>query len=241
MSWVSVGVAGGSALLNGWRALKSNQADKAAAREGASLRRPFYQIQPEYFQNRNIAEATAGQGFSSAEKQAMDQQRERGLTTSIGALEEMGGGVNDLSHLGQVFTDSLTSEAAEDAKLHLQNIKFFTDANKDVAAQKNIQWGVNELQPYESKLKEIQDRRTAAQTNRSSAIDATIGSLSAAATGINTASLKTPGASTPAKRDLGPYSAQFGLADVGGTGFNDPASQFSVLNPLAASNVQAGM
>lgn len=241
MSWVSVAVGGASLGMSAYKAIKSGQQDKEAAKEGSALRRPFYQIQPEYQQNRNLAASMAGQGFSSAEKQSMDQQRERGLTTSIGALEQTGGGPNDLSRLGQVFTDSLTSEAGQDAQLHLQNIKFFTDANKDLAGQKTIQWGVNEKEPYETKLKEIQDRRIAAQTNQNNAINEGIGSATAMATGINSSlATRTPGGQSAPQRDLGPYSGNFGLADVGGTGFNDPASQFSVLNPLAASNVIAG-
>jgi len=235
-SWASVAVAGGSALLSGYKALKAGQADKEAAREGAALRRPFYQIQPEYQQNVNVAKEMAGQGFSSAETTAMNQQRERGLSSSILAEQEGGGGPNEGARLAQVFSDSLTSQAAQDAQLHMQNIKFFTDANKDLAGQKNTQWAVNELQPFETKLKEIQDRRIAAQTNQNNAINDVIGSASAAATGIS-GFMKTNPAKAPATPDLGPYSRNFGLADTGATGFNDPAAGYNVLNPNAAAGV----
>jgi hypothetical protein len=230
-SWVSVGVAGGSALLSGYKFLKSKSQDKSAAAEGAALRRPSYQIQPEYYENRNIAAQQATGGLSSAEKTYAGEQRERGLSSSLEALKQTGGGPNDFSQLSHVFDDSLKSQSALDAQLHLKNINFFTQTNKDLAGQKTTQRAVNELQPYETKLKEIQDRRIAAQTNENNAINEEIGSLSAGATGFNSFMKTNPaGATSPPGPAASPYNRTFGLADTGGGVAGSPASQFPTID-----------
>lgn len=209
MAWVSVGVGAISLGSSVYKGLKANSADKAAAQEGAATKRPFYNIPNEYIENRNIAAGQAQGGLSAAEKSYMGEQRERGLGSSLQALKETGGGPNDFAQLNHVFDDSLKSQGALDAQLHMKNIEFFTNANKDLAGQKATQFGINELQPYESKLKEIQDRRIAAQTNENNAVGEGIGSLSAIATGLNSRNPNARGGGRP--RTPSPYTRTFGL------------------------------
>lgn len=227
-----------SLLSSGYKALKANSADKQAAKEGASLRRPFYQIPQEYIENRNIAAEQAQQGLSSAEKSYMGEQRERALGSSLEALGEAGGGPNDFAQLGKVFEDSLKSQAAMDAELHMKNIDHFANANKDLAGQKVTQWGVNELQPYESKLKEIQDRRIAAQTNRNNAIDEGIGTLSALGTTLNSRNPSLGGANPGSGGSPSPYSRTFGLANPGGVA-GSPAAGFPSISTDAPNILNA--
>jgi hypothetical protein len=238
MSWVSVGVAGVSAGISLYKGLHAESQDRKAAREAASLKRPFYSIPTEDLVNRNIAEGEAQQGLTSAEKLYAGEQRERGLATSTRALSETGAGVNQFGELNQVFSDSLKSQSALDAQLHKQNIDAFTKANSEISAQKGIQFGINELQPYESKLKEIQDRRIAAKTNENNAVNEGIGALSAGATGVNSyLSAKTPW--TPPD-DATPYNRTFGLADTGGGAASSPAAAITTIDPNAAAGVVAG-
>jgi hypothetical protein len=231
LSWASVAVSAVGVGSSIYKGLKANSADKAAAREGASLKRPFYQIPEEYIQNRNILGQQAQGGLSADEKNYMGEQRERGLSSSLEALKQTGGGPNDFAQLNQVFGDSLKSQAALDAQLHMKNIEFFTNANKDLAGQKATAFGINELQPYESKLKEIQDRRIAAQTNENNAIDEGIGSLSAVATGLNSRNPRY-GNTNPGSASLSPYSRTFGLANPGGVA-GSPAAGFPSINTNA--------
>lgn len=239
MSWASVAVTGSQVGFDVYKAIKANQQEKQAAKEAANLRRPFYQIQPEYYENKNMAATMAGSGFTSAEKTAMNEEQERGLSSSLGALEESGAGPNDVSQLNRIFSDSLTNTAAEDARLHMEHIKFFTDTNKDLATQKTIQWGVNEKEPFETKLNELQQRRTAAQTNLNNAVEEGIGSLSAGATSLNSYFMNKPPMSAASQPDLAPYSRNFGLADTGGTGFSSPASQMGTMSTTAPSSALA--
>jgi hypothetical protein len=234
MSWVSVGVAGVSAGISLYKGLRAESQDRKAAREGASLKRPFYSIPTEDIVNRNIAEGQAQQGLSSAEKQYAGEQRERGFASSARALSETGASVNQFGELSHIFDDSLKSQSALDAQLHKSNIDAFTKANSDISAQKGIQFGINELQPYESKLKEIQDRRIAAKTNENNAVNEGIGALSAGATGVNSA-LKTSAGTTEPPMTATPYNRTFGLADTGGLA-GSPASGVSSIDPNSFSS-----
>lgn len=230
MSWVSVGVAGTSLGISAYKYFHAQSEDKKAAREGNSLRRPAYQIPGEYIENRNIAKEMAGQGLTSAEKQYAGEQRQEGLSSSLSALKQTGGGPNDFSGLNKIFDDSLKSQSAMDAQQHMQNIQFFTKTNEDVAGQKGIQWGVNELQPYESKLKEIQDRRIAAKTNENNAVNEGLDSASAAATSYNSyVKNKTGKTSEPDYSNLKPYNRTFGLENIGATA-GSPAANFGTLD-----------
>jgi hypothetical protein len=231
-TWATVAVAGVSTGISVYKGLHAASEDKKAAREGAAMKRPFYSVPSEDIINRNIWGQSAEQGLSSAEKQYAGEQRERGLATSAHALSETGAGVNQFGELDQVFADSLKSQSALDAQEHKQNIDMFTKANSEISAQKGIQFGINELQPYESKLKEIQDRRTAAKTNENNAINEGLGSASAAATGINSyLSTKQPPAEKPG---ASPYNRTFGLANTGATG-GSPAADFTTVDPNSFS------
>lgn len=232
MSWISVGVGAVSLGTSIYKGFKAKSQDKAAAREGAATKRPFYSVPSEDIINRNIAGNMAGQGLSSAEKQYAGEQRERGLSSSAHALSETGAGVNQFGELNHIFDDSLKSQSALDAQEHKGNIDFFTKTNSEVAAQKGIQFGVNEMQPYESKLKEIQDRRIAAKTNENNAVNEGIGSLSAAATSYNSY-LKTRGETKNAQTNFPstPYNRTFGIENTGGGTAGSPAAGFGSIDP----------
>lgn len=229
-TWVSVGVAGVSAGVSLYKGIKAHSADKAAEREGSAMKRPFYSVPSEDIINRNIWGEQAGQGLSSGEKQYAGEQRERGFSSSAHALSETGASVDQFGELSHIFDDSLKSQSSLDAQLHKQNIEMFTKENSDVSAQKGIQFGINELQPYESKLKEIQDRRIAAKTNENNAVDEGIGSLTAAATGINSSLKKNSGTTEQPAMTATPYNRTFGLADTGGA-VGSPAAGVSSIDP----------
>jgi hypothetical protein len=182
----AIGVIGGVASLgySVYKDVKAGQENKAATAEGNNLRRPFEQIQPEYYQNKNIATEQAFSGLPVDTKNLLQQQREKAFGTSSDALARSGGNPNDYARLNKIFDDSLLSEAAQDSQFHMENIKYLTGINKDLAGQKTTQWGVNEYQPFESKLKEIQDRKIAAKQNQNNAINEGIGSISAITTAV---------------------------------------------------------
>src|SRR5258707_11938631 len=129
--------------------------DKA---ELASLHRPFMKVQSEYEQNKNIAAAEAGGGLTSASKDLYESESQRGLGASVSALLQGGGDMNMISSIFDKYNRNTAGLAAEDSQAHQKNIEHFMGVNKDLASQKTTQFVVNELQPYENKLKELTQR-----------------------------------------------------------------------------------
>lgn len=164
--------------------LDSVKKEKQAAKELSRLKPAFYKIQDEYFQNKNLAEGMAMSGLPQSSKDYADIERQRGLSTGIGALVQSGASPNDISQLLGTYNLSVDRTAAEDAQAKLENIKYFMNTNKDLAGQKTIQWSYNEELPYERKLKDITKRREAAEANKWAGLNLAIGATSALGTGM---------------------------------------------------------
>jgi len=182
-----VGIAGGVASL-GFSAAKyfgSKHQDKMAQAEGNALKRPFEKISDEYFQDKNIAEEqAAGGGLPIDTQNYLQSKRDQQLGSSFDALKQGGASVNEFGRLNKLFDESLLSEGSLMAQEKHKNIQDLMTYNKDLAGQKTTQWTVNEYQPFESKLKEIQDRRIAAKQSEDAAIEQGIGSLTSIGTSL---------------------------------------------------------
>lgn len=169
-------VAGAAQSISGGVNLKKDKAELAA------LHRPFYKIQKEYEENRNIAASEAQGGLPSATKDFYTSESQRGLGAGVSALLQGGGDMDMVSSLFDKYNRNTAGLASEDAQAHQKNIQYFMGANKDLAGQKTTQFVVNELQPYENKLKELTQRVAADKANIWGGIQTAVGSASAAGT-----------------------------------------------------------
>lgn len=178
MSGIATAIIGGVGLLySGYKGIKASQEEKKAKQEANALTHPFYKVADEYYQNRNIAEQQASGGLPQGVKDNLDINRKQGLNSSLEALQQVGGGAGGFESLLKGYNDSIGKEASADSEAHINNIQYFMQANKDIAGQKNTGFGLNELQPYENKIKEITERRAAAKINEDNAIQEGLGSL----------------------------------------------------------------
>ena len=159
--------------------------EQKAQDELKKLKDPFYKIQNEYIQNRDIAGNLASGGLPESTKNYVTQEAQRGLGTSLSALGQNGGGVNDVARLNDVYMNSIDKVAAEDAQAKLGNIQNFFNQNKELAGQKTIQWTLNEYRPFERKLKEITQRIGAAKQNQNTGLNTAISSVGAAGTALS--------------------------------------------------------
>lgn len=161
---------------------KSDQ--KKADAEEASLSTPFYKVQNEYYQNRDLAANQASQGLPSATRDYLTTETQRGLTGSIKAIQDGGGDPNQIANLFDVYQAGINRTAAQDAQLHTANLQQFLERNTAVAGQKNAAFAINELQPYERKLKQLQERKKANIEGSIGAVSDFGQVLSSAATGF---------------------------------------------------------
>lgn len=178
----------GSAILGAAKGIgnfiSGHNDEKKANEELSRLQKPFYKIQNEYQQNTNLAGSMAGQGLPSAAKDYLTTESQRGLGATIDNISASGGSPSDVARAYEIYTRSIDRNAAEDATAQQQNIQNFMKQNTDLAAQKNIQFGINENQPYQNKLKEITERISAAKQNQNNGLNTAIGSVGAAGTGL---------------------------------------------------------
>lgn len=223
-----------------YKGVKASQQAKKDRAESEALKKPFEQVQSEYYKNAQLAGQQASQGLSGDTKNFLTTEAQRGLGTSLSSVEAGGGGVNDVSRLLQGYQSNLGAIGAQDAEMHQKNIQYYMNANKDLAGQKTTQWAVNEYQPYENKLKELTERRAADALNVQDAINTGYGSLTSFATANQNSSLLK---NLFAKQKTGvedPYTADRWTkpqtAAIGGTGaVASPAASYPTLNPNSGS------
>lgn len=152
-----------------------------AKKEMDALATPFYKIQNEYTQNRNVAANRAGHGFGAAQLDYLTDENERGLGAGISALSQGGGaGANDLAKILDTYSRTAARTAAEDAELQTQQISQFFNANKDLAGQKTIQWHENEYQPWANKQSLLANQMGVAKKTQDQGWNSTISGISGA-------------------------------------------------------------
>lgn len=213
--------------------------DKAAL---DALKQPFYQVQSEFYQNKNIASQQAGQGLPTATRQYETQEAQWGLGAGLDAILRAGGGVNDAALLTQGYNNQIGKIGSQDAEAHMNNLQYFMKANADLAAEKTKQWTINEYQPYEAKLKELKQNIQTDEQNKWAGISGAVGSLSAGGTSQLNSKLFSGGGGG-GQRVSDPYSAASGysapeLASVGG-GAPSIAGQAGALSGTASAAAMA--
>lgn len=186
---LGTGLQVGSLALNaikGIGTLFGAKSEEEKAREELErLKMPFYKIQDEYIQNRNISGNMASTGLPDATKNYYTTEAQRGLGGGLNAVMTAGGTPNDVNNLLDVYNNSVSRVAVEDAQARLQNIQNFMNVNRELAGQKTTQWSLNEYAPYQRKLKEITERIGAAKQNQNNSFNNIIGSVSAAGTALS--------------------------------------------------------
>ena len=206
---------------------------KKAKQEMDNLKTPFYKIQDEYQQNRDIAAQQAQQGMGSAQRDYQTQEAQRGLGAGIGATLQGGGDVNNIGRLLQGYNQSIGATAANDAQMHLENINRFFERNKDLAGQKTMQWSLNEYQPYERKLNELKQRMAAAKQNEFGGLSDAISGVSAAGTGLQNTNL-LPSSKNVTDGLSAQVASETGVSNVNSmlqkNAFNTDLSRFNFTN-----------
>lgn len=184
-----VGAAAANLVKSGFDFFGVNSQKKKDEAELARLTPAFYKIQDEYTQNRNDAAGLAQGGLTQGAKDYYGDQAGRGLGTGVSGILSAGGSPNDIAKLFDNYNTGIKSLGVADSEEKINNIKYFHQVNKDLAGQKTIQWGVNEYQPYQNKLKELTQRIGADKLNKNNALNSAIGSVSAIGTGMTNNSL----------------------------------------------------
>lgn len=158
-SWVAAGASVVTAGVGVYKVVKGNSNAKKAKRARERLAKPLYQIQDEYYQNKNLASEMAQGGLPVATKDYYTQESQRGLGAGIKGILGSGGNPNDIQNIFSAYDDGIGKIGAADAKAHLDNIQYYMGVNKDLAGQKTIKWAIDKQQPYLNTLKQLSDEQ----------------------------------------------------------------------------------
>jgi len=172
-------------IKGGIDAFSAGSQEKKDKAELEKLTPAFYKVQDEYYQNKNTAAELAQGGFTQDAKDYYGDMAGRGLGTGISGTLQAGGSPNDIARIFDSYNNNIRGMATADSQMQIDNIKYYQQTNKDLAGQKNIQWSVNEYQPYQSKLKELTQRIAADKINKNNAINSVIGGVSSAGTAFS--------------------------------------------------------
>lgn len=206
---------------------KERKEQQRAEEELSRLKQPFYKIQDEYEQNRNIAANNIG--LPEETKNFYTTEAQRGLGAGIGAINQGGGSPNNVAELFSAYDNSLNKIAANDAASRVQGIQNFMQQNRELAGQKTMKWSLDEYQPWQRKLKEITERVAASKINQNNAINNIIGVASSAGTALSNNDLmkqlfapqpEATGAGTMTPMVVNPQTQSYGATPQGTGGIN---------------------
>lgn len=127
--------------------------------------RPFFDIQDEYFENRNIAARRASEGLTAGALDYYGDMAGRGLSGTSNAILQGGGNVNDITRAYDTYLQGIRSVAAKDSEIQNNNILTFLDKNEELAKQKVQQWAINKYEPFKDKAAAKAQERAAGIQN----------------------------------------------------------------------------
>lgn len=168
MSWIAVGVAGGSALLKfGEGELQKGQANSI------DKNNPYPQagVQAEYQQNVNQATAMAQQGMPA---QQYNNQQSSINRTQAGAIGALGNSANPGANLASIVrggNDATGNLNAQDAVQRNNNMLNLLKERQTLAQQKDKAWDWNYQQKYLGNLAKSNALRGASNQNINSGLN----------------------------------------------------------------------
>jgi hypothetical protein len=177
-------VAAGVGVYNIIHGISQN---KKANKLAADNPRPTYQIPEAQQQNLALAKSLAGQGLDDSTKQALLQNSQRGLTTTLDAQLRGGADPNAGGYAYQQYTNGISQAAIADNAAHVNNINNLIAIRGQYADAQNNQWQLNKYGPYANAQQAAAQYRSMAQ----SSINSGIGTLGKAA-GSVLSSFSTP-------------------------------------------------
>jgi hypothetical protein len=142
-----------------------------AGQEEKKLVAPHYSIEEPYRDNQALAERNASQGLGDAAKIVLQNNADRGLTTSIDALIRGGGGVNSFSDLYDTYADNFEHITAMEDEFRNRNQQVYMNQNERMGEELDKQWEINVYKPDQDKRAYIAGLRGMQNQNFSGALD----------------------------------------------------------------------
>lgn len=134
---------GAAQAISGWKQKKN-------------LTRPEYQIPEEIERNMSEAELMSYYGMPDAQKQSYMQNIQRAGQQALSGVADRKGGLGTISAIQQQQQDAYMNLLSADVQQRMQNIQRAQQARSEMAAFKDKQFEINEMQPYQQSYAEAQ-------------------------------------------------------------------------------------
>lgn len=121
--------------------------EKKEARKLAQ-QRPTYNITPEARSEESLASSELSRGMGAEAEQAYNDDLERGYSTSIGAIEKYGGGVNNVAQVYDSSEQGRQRLSLMKEQLRVNNINNVVNSYRNMAEQRDKQFQINQYAPY---------------------------------------------------------------------------------------------
>ena len=157
--------------------------------------RPQYNIANEYGTNQDLATTNAfGRDRSIQQQESNIEQQSANTAGQIGDYSSNTGALLDaLRGITSDKNTALRNLGADEAAIQQQKLGTLMGTNTVMAEEKDKAWNYNVNQPYQTKMKNLVDRRKARQENAWKAVDA---ALSLGTMGLSSGATRAP-KSTP--------------------------------------------
>jgi hypothetical protein len=126
---------------------------------------PQYEVDPNIQYNLSLAKNIAQQGIPSQARNLYTENVERGLGSTIAAMQQGGGGLNMLNQAYQSSTDAFRNFMMQDAQQKLANQQAVIQAGKDVRDENLRAFQQNEMLPFQLKYQRSNQLSNAGSQN----------------------------------------------------------------------------
>lgn len=120
------------------------------------LERPEYEIPDEYFQVLSSAERRAAEGMPQEQKREFVDNLARSRQAALRAGETRIGGLMNVVDLQLQEQSAYSNLVSKDAQMRRQAQQYADQMQLNIAKQREKQFAVNELQPYQQQLQSAQ-------------------------------------------------------------------------------------
>lgn len=162
MSWIGVGIAGGSAIIKGVTGAIQNGKANAIDRNNPF---PTKSVDPLYQQNVNIAQQMSQVGLPQEQYQNQANAINRNQAGGLASLTRTGNNAGGIASIVRAGNDANNTLNAQDAMARNRNLLNLLQERRQLANQRDKAWDWNYQQKYLGNLAKSNSIRGAANQN----------------------------------------------------------------------------
>ena len=152
-----------------YKGIKANKEKKKAQQAMKDNIRPEAPIPQYEYDNQRLLESRMSEGLPEQSRRVAEQAYERGLASTINAINRSGGSVNDVTRAYRTYNDSVDQLTLMDANYRVQNLNNYLYQNRRMSSNEINKWQIDEMAPYMDRAALYRQMYGIAQQNQDNA------------------------------------------------------------------------